>query len=173
MAFLNVCFYLLASFALLDYLGKLFYERLSEWQEARQLVGGHPEMRGVDLERDDLIISRQIKPSVRQFSAMTKRVPMTLFSVTSSFLMKMVFDPMQKGARECAPLPPKGELLVDLKSCHLAGDPDCSSLGLGAGHRVMKRPRWRCSYRFSSASTSRHVICSVSTCHWRSLVCFT
>ena len=32
MAFLNVCFYLLASFALLDYLGKLFYERLSEWQ---------------------------------------------------------------------------------------------------------------------------------------------
>ena len=30
-------------------------ERLSEWQEARQLVGGHPEMRGVDLERDDLI----------------------------------------------------------------------------------------------------------------------
>ena len=55
MAFLNVCFYLLASFALLDYLGKLFYERLSEWQEARQLVGGHPEMRGVDLERDDLI----------------------------------------------------------------------------------------------------------------------
>ena len=55
MAFLNVCFYLLASFALLDYLGKLFYERLSEWQEARQLVGGHPEMCGVDLERDDLI----------------------------------------------------------------------------------------------------------------------
>ena len=46
MVFLNVCFYLLASFALLDYLGKLFYERLSEWQEARQLVGGHPEMRG-------------------------------------------------------------------------------------------------------------------------------
>ena len=40
---------------MLDYLGKLFYERLSEWQEARQLVGGHPEMRGVDLERDDLI----------------------------------------------------------------------------------------------------------------------
>ena len=55
MAVLNVCFLLLASFALLDYLGKLFYERLSEWQEARQLVGGHPEMRGVDLERDDLI----------------------------------------------------------------------------------------------------------------------
>ena len=27
----------------------------SEWQEARQLVGGHPEMRGVDLKRDDLI----------------------------------------------------------------------------------------------------------------------
>ena len=55
MTFLNVCFLLLASFALLDYLGKLFYERLSEWHEARQLVGGHPEMRGVDLERDDLI----------------------------------------------------------------------------------------------------------------------
>ena len=55
MAVLIVCFLLLASFALLDYLGKLFYERLSEWQEARQLVGGHPEMSGVDLERDDLI----------------------------------------------------------------------------------------------------------------------
>ena len=54
MASLNVCFLLLASFVLLDYLGKLFYERLSEWKEARQLVGGHPEMRGVDLERDDL-----------------------------------------------------------------------------------------------------------------------
>ena len=55
MAFLNVCFLLLASFALLDYLGKLFYQRFSDWLEARQLVGGHPEMRGVDLERDDLI----------------------------------------------------------------------------------------------------------------------
>ena len=55
MAFLNVCFLLLASCALLDYLGKLFYERFTEWLEARQLVGGHPEMRGVGLERDDLI----------------------------------------------------------------------------------------------------------------------
>lgn len=55
MAFLNVCLLLLASFALLDYLGKLFYERCSDWLEARQLVGGHPEMRGVDLERDDLV----------------------------------------------------------------------------------------------------------------------
>ncbi|MDC3011097.1 hypothetical protein OAZ24_02565 [Synechococcus sp. AH-736-G21] len=55
MAFLNSCFLLLASFVLLDYLGKLFYERFSEWQQARQLVGGHPEMRGVDLEQDDLI----------------------------------------------------------------------------------------------------------------------
>ena len=55
MAFLNVCFLLFASCALLDYLGKLFYERFTEWLEAPQLVGGHPEMRGVDLERDDLI----------------------------------------------------------------------------------------------------------------------
>ena len=55
MAFLNVCFLLLACFALLDYLGKLFYEGCSDWLEARQLVGGHPEMRGVDLERDDLV----------------------------------------------------------------------------------------------------------------------
>ena len=55
MAVLNVCFLLLASSVLLDHLGKLFYERLSEWQEGRQLVGGHPEMRGVDLERHDLI----------------------------------------------------------------------------------------------------------------------
>ena len=94
---------------------------------------------------------------------------MTLFSVISSFLMKMVFDQMQKGASECAPLPPKGELLVDLKSCHLAGDPDCSSLGVGAGHWVRKRPRWRCSYRFSSATTLRHAISAVSACHWRSL----
>ena len=39
MAILNVCFLLLASSVLLDHLGKLFYERLSEWQEARQLVG--------------------------------------------------------------------------------------------------------------------------------------
>ena len=55
MAFLNVCFLLLASFALLDYFGKLFYEGCSVWLESRQLVGGHPEMRGVDLERDDLV----------------------------------------------------------------------------------------------------------------------
>ena len=55
MAFLNVCFLLLASFALIDYLGKLFYERFTEWLETRRLLGGHPEMRGVDLERDDLI----------------------------------------------------------------------------------------------------------------------
>ena len=55
MAILNVCFLLLASSVLLDYLGKLFYERFTEWLEALQLVGGHPEMRGVDLERDDLI----------------------------------------------------------------------------------------------------------------------
>ena len=55
MVFLNGCFLFFASCALLDYLGKLFYERLSEWQESRQLIGGHPEMRGVDLERDDLI----------------------------------------------------------------------------------------------------------------------
>ena len=55
MAFLNISFLLLSSFALLDYLGKFSYERLSEWKEVRQLVGGHPEMRGVDLERDDLI----------------------------------------------------------------------------------------------------------------------
>ena len=55
MTILNICFLLLASFALLDYLGKLFFEHFTEWQEARQLVGGHPEMRGVDLERDDLV----------------------------------------------------------------------------------------------------------------------
>ena len=55
MAFLNVCFLLLASLALLDYMGKLFYERFSEWQDVRQLVGGHPEICGVDLERDELI----------------------------------------------------------------------------------------------------------------------
>ena len=55
MAFLNLFFLLLASFALLDYFGKLFYDRFSEWQQARQLVCGHPEMRGVDLEGDDLI----------------------------------------------------------------------------------------------------------------------
>lgn len=73
---------------------------------------------------------------------------------------------MQGDAR---PLPPKGELLVDLKSCHLAGDPDSRSLGVGAGHWVRKRPSWRCSYRFSSATTLRHAISAVSTCHWRSL----
>ena len=55
MAFLKICFLLLASTVLLDHLGKLFYERLSEWYETRQLVGGHPEMWGVDLERENLI----------------------------------------------------------------------------------------------------------------------
>ena len=55
MTIINICFLLLASFALLDYLGKLFFERFTEWQEARQLVSGHPEMLGVDLERDDLV----------------------------------------------------------------------------------------------------------------------
>ena len=55
MTILNICFLSLASFALLDHLGKLFFERFTEWQEARQLVSGHPEMHGVDLERDDLV----------------------------------------------------------------------------------------------------------------------
>ena len=55
MAFLNVSLLLLANFVLLDYLGKLFYERFSEWQSYRQLIGNHPEMVGVDLERDDLL----------------------------------------------------------------------------------------------------------------------
>ena len=55
MDFLDVCFLLLASIALLDYLGKLFYERFLEWQANRKLIGNHPEMLGVDLEQDDLL----------------------------------------------------------------------------------------------------------------------
>ena len=55
MASLSVFFLLLTNFVLLDYLGKLFYERFTEWQAARQLIGNHPEMIGVDLERDDLL----------------------------------------------------------------------------------------------------------------------
>ena len=55
MAFLNVSLLLLANFVLLDYLGKLFYERFHEWQATRQLIGNHPEMVGVDLEQDDLL----------------------------------------------------------------------------------------------------------------------
>ena len=55
MASLSIFFLLLANFLLLDYLGKLFYERFTEWQTARQLIGNHPEMIGVDLERDDLL----------------------------------------------------------------------------------------------------------------------
>ena len=50
MDFLDICFLFLASFALLDYLGKLSYERFKEWYESRQLVSNHPEMRGVDLK---------------------------------------------------------------------------------------------------------------------------
>ena len=53
--FLEVCFLLLACFCLIDYLGKLFYDQITKWQEVRQLVGGHPELRGVDLERDELV----------------------------------------------------------------------------------------------------------------------
>ena len=55
MDFLDIGFLLLVSFALLDYLGKLFYEGFMEWYESRQLVSNHPEMRGVDLKRVDLI----------------------------------------------------------------------------------------------------------------------
>ena len=55
MDFLDICFLFLASFALLDYLGKLSYEQFTEWYESRQLVSNHPEMRGVDLKRVDLI----------------------------------------------------------------------------------------------------------------------
>ena len=55
MAFLNVSLLLLANFVLIDYLGKLFSERFLEWQAARQLIGNHPEMVGVDLEQDDLL----------------------------------------------------------------------------------------------------------------------
>ena len=55
MASLSIFFLLLANFLLLDYLGKLFYERFTEWQTARQLIGNHPEMVGVDLEQDDLL----------------------------------------------------------------------------------------------------------------------
>ena len=36
-------------------IGKLFYERFTEWYELRQLVSYHPEMSGVDLKRVDLI----------------------------------------------------------------------------------------------------------------------
>ena len=55
MAFLNVSLLLLANFVLLDYLGKLFYERFLEWQANRQIIGSHPEMVGVDLEEDGII----------------------------------------------------------------------------------------------------------------------
>ena len=55
MAFLNVSLLLLANFVLLDYLGKLFYERFFEWQANRKPIGNHPEMLGVDLEQDDLL----------------------------------------------------------------------------------------------------------------------
>ena len=55
MASLSVFFLLFANFVLLDYLGKLFYERFLEWQATRQLIGNHPEMVGVDLEQDDLL----------------------------------------------------------------------------------------------------------------------
>ena len=55
MVFLNAFFLLLVSFVLLDYLGKLFYERFLEWQATRQLINNHPEMVGVDLEQDDLL----------------------------------------------------------------------------------------------------------------------
>ena len=55
MVFLNVSLLLLANFVLLDYLGKLFCERFLEWRAARQLIGNHPEMVGVDLEQDDLL----------------------------------------------------------------------------------------------------------------------
>ena len=55
MAFLNVSLLLLANFVLLDYLGKLFYERFLEWQATRQLIGNHPEMVGVDLDQQHII----------------------------------------------------------------------------------------------------------------------
>ena len=55
MYLLDICFWIFASFALIDYLGKLFYERFTEWYESRQLVSNHPEMRGVGLKRVDLI----------------------------------------------------------------------------------------------------------------------
>ena len=58
MTLLNACFLLLANFLLLDYLGKLFYDRFTEWQAGRQLIGNHPEMLGVDIGRDDLLCFR-------------------------------------------------------------------------------------------------------------------
>ena len=64
MLFLEVCFLLLASFGLIDYLGQLFYNQITEWQEVRQLVGGHPELRGVDLEWDELVCFK-VDPVIR------------------------------------------------------------------------------------------------------------
>ena len=55
MDFPDICFLLLASYALLDYPGKLFYERFTEWYESRQLVSNRSEMRGVGLKQVDLI----------------------------------------------------------------------------------------------------------------------
>ena len=55
MASLNISLLLLANFVLLDYRGKLFYERFLEWQANRKLIGNHPEMLGVDLEQDNLV----------------------------------------------------------------------------------------------------------------------
>ena len=49
---------------------------------------------------------------------------MILFSVTSSFLMKMVSDEMQKRCQGMLAFATKGRALVDLKSCPSAGDPD-------------------------------------------------
>ena len=77
MAFLNVSLLLLANFVLLDYLGKLFYERFLEWQANRQIIGNHPEMVGVDLGQDDLLYFEACllytSPSPRDLS--TSRMP--------------------------------------------------------------------------------------------------
>ena len=95
MAFLDICFLLLANFLLLDYLGKLFYERFAEWHAARRLIGNHPEMLGVDVGRDDLLYFMVDEVTRVLFWVIMNLARMIRFSAMYSFWMKMDFDDNQ------------------------------------------------------------------------------
>ena len=56
MTFLILVFLVLADLLLLDVVARRFYGQFDEWRSVRRMIGGHPEMQGVDGVDHDLIV---------------------------------------------------------------------------------------------------------------------
>ena len=56
MVFLAIVFFVLADVLLLDIAVRRFYGEFDEWRSVRRMIGGHPEMQGLDGADRDLIV---------------------------------------------------------------------------------------------------------------------